>query len=112
MKKLFFAAALTLSACAFAKEATMTQERVSPGENCMRSWTPFALTLSGTVGLPWGEWDVYGMQLGVFNYVYQFSGLQLGVVNVATRAYGVQIGVINVITSDDIPFLPVVNWSF
>jgi len=112
MKKLFLMAALATSFCAFAKEATMIQERVSPCENCMKTWTPFALTLAGPVGLPWGDWDIYGMQLGVWNSVYQFSGLQLGVVNIATRAYGVQIGVINVITSDDIPFLPIVNWNF
>jgi len=112
MKKLVLAAALLASACASAKVATMTEERVRPCENCMKEWTPFALTLCGPVGLPWGDWNIYGMQLGVINSVYEFSGLQLGVVNIATRAYGVQIGVVNVITSDDVPFLPIMNWCF
>ena len=46
------------------------------------------------------------------NDVHEFSGLQIGGINVADRAYGIQIGFINVIAGDDIPFLPVLNWSF
>ena len=78
----------------------------------MTEWTPFALTLAGPVGLPWGDWNIKGLQIGIWNDVYEFSGLQLGVVNIADRAYGVQLGVVNVIAGDDIPFLPIFNWSF
>ena len=53
-----------------------------------------------------------GLQVGIWNDVVSFSGLQVGAVNIADRAYGVQIGFVNVIAGDDIPFLPVLNWSF
>ena len=113
MKKLVFACALAaMSAGVFAKEATLVKERKYVSDECMREWTPFALTVCGPVGLPWGFWDVNGLQVGVINSVYQFSGLQVGVINIAERAYGLQIGVVNVIAADDCPFLPVVNWSF
>jgi len=107
-----FAAAL-LGVSAFAKEATLSVERnASAREGCISDWTPFALTIAGPVGLPWGFWNVKGLQIGIWNDVYEFSGLQIGAVNVADRAYGIQIGVVNVIASDDVSFLPVVNWSF
>jgi len=113
MKKLIFALILTAFASgAFAKEATLVTERKYASEDCMREWTPFALTICGPVGLPWGFWDVKGLQVGIINSVYQFSGVQIGGINIAERAYGLQIGFVNVISSDDCPFLPVVNWSF
>jgi len=112
MKKFVLAVTLFASACAFAKEATLVTEKPAYCTGCMKEWTPFALTLAGPVGLPWGAWNVYGCQIGLWNSVYEFSGLQLGVVNIASRAYGVQIGLVNVIESNDIPFLPIVNWNF
>ena len=113
MKKLMcVCAAIAMAASVFAKEATIVQDRGCAREGCVSNWTPFALTLVGPVGLPWGSWEVKGLQIGVWNDVEAFSGLQIGVVNVADRAYGIQIGVFNVIASDDVPFLPVVNWSF
>ena len=106
-------AATLLCASSFAAEATLVHERnASTREGHLTDWTPFALTIAGPVGLPWGFWNVKGLQVGVWNDVYEFSGLQVGVVNVADRAYGVQIGVVNVIASDDVPFLPIHNWSF
>ena len=113
MKKLVVAlAAAVLSASAFATEATLSAERSSAREGLLRDWTPFALTVAGPVGLPWGSWNVRGLQVGIWNDVYEFSGLQIGGINVADRAYGIQIGFINIIAGDDIPFLPVLNWSF
>ena len=112
MKKLLFALALIGMLSASAAEAKLAQVRSDSREGCMTEWTPFALTLVGPVGLPWGDWNVKGLQIGIWNDVYEFSGLQLGVVNIADRAHGVQIGVVNVISGDDIPFLPIFNWSF
>ncbi len=113
MKKLMMACVVALlSAGAFAKEATLTMEKGCVREGCMTNWTPFALTIAGPVGLPWGSWCVKGLQVGIWNDVVSFSGLQVGAVNIADRAYGVQIGFVNVIAGDDIPFLPVLNWSF
>lgn len=113
MKKLMaMLVAATLAAGAFAKEATLVHERGCAREGAMSDWTPFALTIAGPVGLPWGSWNVKGLQIGIWNDVHEFSGLQIGGINVADRAYGIQIGFINVISGDDIPFLPVVNWSF
>ena len=113
MKKLMVVcAAVALAAVASAKEATLTVERGAAREGCLTDWTPLAVTIVGPVGLPWGSWNVKGLQVGIWNDVLSFSGLQIGAINVADRAYGVQIGFINVIAGDDLPFLPVLNWSF
>ncbi|MBR4260223.1 MAG: hypothetical protein IKQ17_14420 [Kiritimatiellae bacterium] len=43
-------------------------------------WTPFALSLASPVQLPWGigNWDVFGIDLGVFyNDVWHMYGLDL-----------------------------------
>jgi len=113
MKKLMIMlAAAALSMAAVAKEARLQTDRPSYREGCMSEWTPFALTICGPVGLPWGDWNIKGFQIGIFNSTYQLSGLQFGVINIADRAYGMQLGILNFISSDDCPFLPVVNWSF
>ena len=113
MKKILLACLVAAaSVVAEAKEATIADEPADSREGCLTDWTPFALTIAGPVGLPWGFWNVKGLQVGIWNDVYQLSGLQIGVVNVADRAYGLQIGVVNVIATDDVPFLPIVNWSF
>jgi len=111
-KSFVLSLAMLAAACASAKEAKLVNERIEGGQGCMTEWTPFALTLCGPVGLPWGDWNVKGLQIGVFNSINELSGLQIGVVNITDRAYGMQIGVINVITTDDVPFLPILNWSF
>lgn len=113
MKKLMMVCtAVALAAVASAKEATLTVERGAAREGCLTDWTPLAVTIFGPVGLPWGNWNVKGLQVGIWNDVPSFSGLQIGAINVADRAYGVQIGFINVIAGDDLPFLPALNWSF
>jgi len=113
VKKLIVAALCAFMATSLlAREAVLKTERKNSCEGCMSEWTPFALTLCGPVGLPWGNWNVKGLQIGLANYTYELSGLQIGVVNITDRAYGFQIGVVNVIASDDVPFLPIVNWSF
>lgn len=112
MKRLLLAFALFGMLSVSAAEAKLKQVRSDSREGCMTEWTPFALTLAGPVGLPWGDWNIKGLQIGIWNDVYEFSGLQLGVVNIADRAYGVQLGVVNVIAGDDVPFLPIFNWSF
>ncbi len=112
VRYLVFLAALATASLGWAKEAALVNERISGREACMTEWTPFALTICGPVGLPWGDWNVKGLQIGLFNSVNELSGLQLGVINIADRAYGLQIGVVNVIATDDVPFLPIVNWSF
>ncbi len=112
MRKIVFALLAMLAINSVAAEAKIVNERVCTRQGCMTEWTPFALTLCGPVGLPWGDWNVKGLQIGLFNSVYELSGLQIGVVNIADRARGMQIGVVNVISSDDCAFLPIVNWSF
>lgn len=111
-KTLAILAAAALPFLASAKEATLVFEKGNVREGAMTDWTPFALTIAGPVGLPWGSWNVKGLQIGIWNDVREFSGLQIGGINVADRAYGIQIGFINVIAGDDVPFMPVINWSF
>ena len=114
-----------LTAATFAKEANLTTVRSEPS-GCMSDWTPFRISLTGPVALPWGDWNVKGLdiglwndaaemdglEIGVVNTTYRMRGLQVGVVNVTRNAYGVQLGVVNVIRANDIPFIPVVHWSF
>ena len=126
MKKLVFAAlTAVLATAAFAKEATLTTVRSEPS-GCMSDWTPFRISLAGPVALPWGDWNVKGLdvgvwndsaemdglEIGVVNTTYRMRGLQIGVVNVTRNAYGMQIGVVNVIRANDVPFFPVINWYF
>ena len=126
MKSILLAAAVALLACvSLAKEATLTTVRSEPS-GCMSDWTPFRISLAGPVALPWGWWNVKGLDVGVWNdseemdgleigivnTTYRMRGLQIGVINVARNAYGLQIGVVNVIRSNDCPFFPVINWYF
>ena len=126
MKSVLLAAACALAAFgSFAKEATLTTVRSEPS-GCMSDWTPFRISLAGPVALPWGWWNVKGLdvgvwndseemdglEIGVVNTTYRMRGLQIGVINVARNAYGLQIGVVNVIRSNDSPFFPVINWAF
>lgn len=126
MKKLVCAAfAAALATATFAKESNLTTVRSEPS-GCMSDWTPIRLSFAGPVALPWGNWNVKGLdvgiwndademdglEIGVVNTTYRMRGLQVGVVNVTRNAYGMQIGVVNVIRSNDVPFFPVINWYF
>ena len=126
MRRYLLAVAFVIAAFgSFAKEATLTVVRSEPS-GCMSDWTPFRISLAGPVALPWGNWNIIGLdvgiwndsaemdglEVGVVNTVYRMRGLQIGVVNVARNAYGVQVGVVNVIRSSDIPFIPVIHWCF
>lgn len=109
----------------FAKEANVTLVRSEPS-GCMSDWTPFRISLAGPVALPWGNWNVTGLdvgiwndaeemdglEIGIVNTTYRMRGLQIGAINIARNAYGVQVGVVNVIRSSDIPFIPVIHWCF
>jgi len=126
MKKLLaLVAVVVCGLVGFAKEANLTTVRSEPS-GCMSAWTPLRVSLAGPVALPWGDWNVTGLdiglwndaaemdglEIGVINTVYRMRGLQIGVINVARNAYGVQVGVVNVIRSNDVPFFPVINWYF
>ena len=127
MKSVFLAVAFAFAACAsFAEQATLTTVHPGPASGCMSAYTPFKLTLVGPVALPWGSWDVYGLEIGVWNatdvmkglqvgavnVTDAFCGLQVGAVNVSRIGNGFQIGVVNVVSGKDHPFLPVINWAF
>ncbi|MFC1476839.1 LA_2272 family surface repeat-containing protein [candidate division KSB1 bacterium] len=52
-------------------------------------------------------------QWGFINRSKDIRGFQLGIVNCAENMYGLQIGLINIIKSkQELPILPIVNWSF
>ena len=122
---LLVAAFVSIAFVSFAKEATLTVIRSEPS-GCMSDWTPFRLSFAGPVALPWGDWNVKGLdiglwndaaemdglEIGIVNTTYRMRGLQIGVVNVTRNAYGVQVGVVNVVRSSDIPFIPVIHWCF
>ena len=99
----------------------------NPKTEILRSWTPVSLTLVTPVAImPGFDWDVYGLELGVWSWTQNMTGLQIGVVNTVDRCNGlqigvintarqmrgVQIGVVNVINDSDIPFFPVINAWF
>ena len=127
MKKLILVALIALSAHVFGEQAVLRVEGKNPPTECMRTYTPLSLNLVTPVGLPWGfDWNVKGLQIGVWNWVEDFDGWQigvvnttdvfrgwqLGVINVTRKMYGVQVGVVNVIQDNDVPFLPIINWYF
>ena len=127
MKGLLLVLAATLLApLSYADRAVLTSERPGAAPGCMLKYTPIKLTLAGPAALPWGNWDVYGLEIGVWNSTAVmkglqigvvnatdgFCGLQIGAVNVTRIGSGFQIGVVNVVRGSDCPFLPVVNWAF
>ena len=127
MKSFFLALSFALVACV-SLAAQTTLKTVHPGAaaGCLSTYTPVKLTLTGPVALPWGSWDVYGLEIGVWNVTDvmkglqvgvvnvtdEFCGLQIGAVNVSRIGNGFQIGVVNVVSGMDHPFLPVINWAF
>lgn len=126
MKAFLLTTALAFAASvSCAAEAKLTTVRSEPS-GCMGDWTPFRISLTGSAALPWGDWNVKGLdiglwndaaemdglEIGVVNTTYLMRGLQIGLVNVTRNAYGVQVGVVNVVRSSDIPFVPVIRWCF
>lgn len=114
------------SGVALAEPATLKTVHPGAAPGCMSEYTPLKLTLAGPVALPWGSWDVYGLeggiwndttvmnglQIGVVNVTDQFCGLQIGAVNVSRIGSGFQIGIVNIVSGADCPFLPIINWAF
>lgn len=126
MKKMIFAVIAMMAVVSFADQATMVTVHPGAAPGCMSEYTPIKLTLVGPAALPWGSWDVYGLevgvwndtpvmkglQIGVVNVTDEFCGLQIGAVNVSRIGCGFQIGVVNIVSGADCPFLPIVNWAF
>lgn len=56
--------------------------------------------------------DVYGAQLGVYNYANEVHGLQIGLVNRAVSLHGIQIGLINFHHKGMIGVSPILNIGF
>ena len=127
MKSVFLATAFALAACvSLAEQATLKTVHPGAAAGCLSAYAPVKLTLVGPVALPWGSWDVYGLEIGVWNatdvmkglqvgavnVTDEFCGLQIGAVNVSRIGNGFQIGVVNVVSGMDHPFLPVINWAF
>jgi hypothetical protein len=115
------AASMTLGA-----EAVIRAKGKNPPLECMKTYTPLSLNIVTPVGLPWGFWDVKGLQIGGWNWSENcdgvqigfinttdcFRGLQIGGINVTRKMYGLQIGFLNIIEDNDVPFFPVLNWYF
>jgi hypothetical protein len=112
---------------AFGTDAVMKMEGKNPPTRCMKDYTPLSINVITPVGLPWGfDWDVKGLQIGIWNWVEDFDGVQIGIVNttdcfrglqigginVTRKMYGVQVGFLNLIEDNDNPFFPVLNWYF
>lgn len=117
---------LVLASVAMAKPASLVTSHPGAAPGCMSEYTPVKLTLVGPAALPWGSWDVYGLEIGIWNSTTvmkglqlgavnvtdEFTGLQIGAVNVSRIGNGFQIGVVNVVSGMDHPFLPIINWAF
>ena len=126
MKKLICGAFALFAMVSLAEQATLKTVHPGAAPGCMLTYTPVKLTLVGPVALPWGSWDVYGLEIGVWNATEvmkglqvgvvnvtdEFCGLQLGAVNVSRIGNGFQVGVVNVVSGMDHPFLPIINWAF
>ena len=70
----------------FAQEAEVVPETPAeaPVEEGAIGWTPFAISLASPVQLPWGRgnWDVYGIDLGIFyNDINELGGVQVSLAN-------------------------------
>jgi hypothetical protein len=60
-----------------------------------------------------GAKKAVGFELGFVNITEDAHGLQIGVFNMTQTLYGLQIGAINVVRQkENLPILPIVNWSF
>ena len=140
MKKAICVAVALMAMVSFAEQAKMVDVHPGAAPGFLSEYTPLKLTLAGPVALPWGSWNVYGLEVGVWNdtpavkglqigvvnvvdefrglqigavnVTDQFCGLQIGAVNVSRIGCGFQIGVVNVVSGMDHPFLPVINCAF
>ena len=126
MKKLMCAVVALVACVSLAEQATLRTVHPGAASGCLSTYTPVKLTLTGPVALPWGNWDVYGLEIGIWNatdvmkgleigvvnVTDEFCGLQIGAVNVSRIGNGFQIGVVNVVSGMDYPFFPVINWAF
>ncbi|MFO7936692.1 MAG: hypothetical protein R6V06_03695 [Kiritimatiellia bacterium] len=71
-----------------------------------------ASLFSVQVGL-WNQaQSMNGVQLGLVNLTDYGRGLQLGLINRSEDINGYQVGLVNVIRSSEVPFMPLVNFSF
>jgi len=53
------------------------------------------------------------VQWGLVNVASDVAGLQVGLVNYTQKMNGLQIGLVNIIRQkEDLPVLPLINWSF
>ena len=53
------------------------------------------------------------VQWGFINVASDVTGLQLGILNYTQKMHGLQIGIVNVIRQkENLPVLPLINWSF
>ena len=110
-----------------AKQATLTIAHPGTEPDSQSGYfTPLRLTLAGPVALPWGSWDVYGLEVGIWNATDVVKGLEVGAIgcsdvvkgleigffNVNDVMKGLEIGVVNIVSGADSPFLPVINWAF
>jgi len=60
-----------------------------------------------------GAESATGFEWGMVNITDDMHGLQLGIFNMTETLHGLQIGVINVVQrKENLPILPIVNWSF
>jgi len=68
-------------------------------------------------GLAWGLGnscnDAEGFLLGFVNMTTAMNGFQLGFINYTRRLHGLQVGLLNIVKDkEQLPVLPIVNWSF
>ncbi|MCU0856879.1 MAG: hypothetical protein MUC65_00555 [Pontiellaceae bacterium] len=68
------------------------------------------------IGLQTGVVNVAGkasaLQVGLYNGADDMSGVQVGLINHTRLMRGMQFGLVNVIESNDLSFLPIVNFFF
>jgi hypothetical protein len=87
-------------------------------EGSFRGWQNNAFNYSETFygfqhGFYNGAHTATGFELGFVNITQDMHGFQLGIFNMTQTLYGLQIGIINVVQQkEDLPILPIVNWSF
>jgi len=57
--------------------------------------------------------DAEGFLCGLVNVTTSMNGLQLGFINYTRRLHGLQLGLLNIVKDkEQLPILPIVNWSF
>ena len=56
--------------------------------------------------------EIYGAQVGVFNYAEEVHGVQIGVINRTDELHGLQLGLLNMADDGLLPYMPVFNAGF